>query len=247
MPGAVFELARLLRENPYPGRGIVMGLCPGGRQAVLAYFIMGRSQNSRNRVFEREGNELRIRLHAREAAGDPALILYRPSATVGDNYILTNGDQTDTLLSALRAGGSFRQALESRTFEPDAPHFTPRISGMMTLPPEGGCCIRMSLLRAADAAGTACDRLDFAYPGTHGQGRFLHTYRGDGNPLPSFTGEPLTVGIPADEERFADDVWDSLNADNRVALCVRTLDLKTRESRFYLRNRHPAGKEGADD
>ena len=239
MPGTPFELPRLLRENPYPGRGIAMGLCPDGRQAMLAYFIMGRSENSRNRVFVLEGDELRIRLHRGEAAGDPALILYRPSAAFGGSLILTNGDQTDTVLSALRAGGTFQQALESRTFEPDAPHFTPRISAMLT-PLHGGCLVQMSLLRAADATGTACDRLYFTYPGIPGRGRFLHTYRGDGNPLPAFLGEPLPVSIPRDAGAFADEIWNSLNADNRVALCVRAVDLASGESRFYLRNRHPA-------
>jgi hypothetical protein len=173
MPKSTLDLCRLLRDNPYPGRGLVMGLDPSGDKALQAYFIMGRSENSRNRVFFEQDGELRIRLHQARSAGDTDLILYRPTATRGRQLIVTNGDQTDTILAAVRRGGSFESALRGRSFEPDAPHFTPRISGMMILRPDG-LQSSLSILRAADSQGSACDRLFFEYPGLPGQGRFLH-------------------------------------------------------------------------
>ncbi|HPA60226.1 MAG TPA: IMP cyclohydrolase [Clostridia bacterium] len=241
MPKSTLDLCRLLRDNPYPGRGLVMGLDPSGDKALQAYFIMGRSENSRNRVFFEQDGELRIRLHQARSAGDTDLILYRPTATCGRQLIVTNGDQTDTILAAVRRGGSFESALRGRSFEPDAPHFTPRISGMMILRPDG-LQSSLSILRAADSQGSACDRLFFEYPGLPGQGRFLHTYLGDGAPLPAFEGEPRAVAIPGDIAGFAKGIWDSLNADNRVALWVRAVSLKGGTQESYLFNRHPAQK-----
>ena len=227
------SLPTLLRSNPYPGRGIVMGMTPQGDAAVMAYFIMGRSTNSRNRVFEMEGEELRIRLFDETAVTDPSLILYRPTATVDNRFILTNGDQTDTIVEALREGRRFEDALNSRCFEPDAPNYTPRISGMLT---KNGFCL--AILRAADEEGSACDRLYFHYPLLGGTGRFIHTYETDGSPLPSFSGEPRRILIPEDTGAFAGQVWDSLDPQNRVALYVWRLDLKTGSSETYLYNRH---------
>ena len=241
MPKSTLDLCRLLRDNPYPGRGLVMGLDPSGDKALQAYFIMGRSENSRNRVFFEQDGELRIRLHQARSAGDTDLILYRPTATRGRQLIVTNGDQTDTILAAVNRGDSFESALRGRCFEPDAPHFTPRISGMMTLRPDG-LQTSLSILRAADSQGSACDRLFFEYPGLPGQGRFLHTYLGDGAPLPAFEGEPRAVAIPGDIAGFAKGIWGSLNADNRVALWVRAVSLKGGTQESYLFNRHPAQK-----
>lgn len=233
----LLDLPALLKNNAYPGRGIVMGMSPDGQQALFAYFIMGRSDNSRNRVFVQEGDELTIRLHDEAKLRDASLILYRPTATVGHSLIVTNGDQTDTIVSSLKEGGSFESALNTRAFEPDAPNFTPRISGMMSF--EGGSvCIQMGLLRASDAQGSACDRHYYTYPALAGTGRFIHTYLQDGNPLPSFCGEPRPIAIPNDAEAFAHAVWDSLHKDNKVALCVRTYDIAAHTSRFLLFNRH---------
>ena len=233
------QLPAVLQTNPYPGRGIFRGMSPSGEAAVMAYFIMGRSSNSRNRVFYMEGEELKIRLFDEGAVTDPSLILYQPTATVDARYILTNGDQTDTIVQALREGQRFEDALNSRTFEPDAPNFTPRISGMLTKN-----TISLSILRAADAQGSACDRLYFHYPLLKGQGRFIHTSEKDGNPLPAFTGEPRQLAVPEDAARFAEAIWDSLNPDNRVALYLRRLDLKTGQSACYLKNRHQAVEGG---
>ena len=239
MKEARLQLPDLLKKNPYPGRGIMMGLTPGGDAAVMLYFIMGRSDNSRNRVFELDGEELTIRLFDERAVTDPSLILYRPTAAVDARYILTNGDQTDSIVAALRAGSRFEDALNERCFEPDAPNYTPRISGLLT---KNG--ISLSILRAADAAGSACDRLYFHYPLLAGQGRFIHTYDTDGSPQPPFTGEPRQVAIPVDVAAFSREVWDSLDESNRVALFVRRLDMKTNQSQFFIYNRHPV-KEGA--
>ncbi len=235
MNSTQWSLPKLLQTNPYPGRGIVMGMSPQGDAAVMAYFIMGRSTNSRNRVFEVAGEELKIRLFDESAVTDPSLILYAPTATVDGRYILTNGDQTDTIVEALRAGQRLEDALNTRTFEPVAPNYTPMISGLLT---KNGYCL--SILRASDEAGSACDRLYFHYPLLPGTGRFIHTYETDGNPLPSFAGEPKKVLIPEDTGAFALQLWDSLNEENRVALYVRRLDLKTGNTEHYVYNRHQA-------
>lgn len=230
------DLFELLRANPYPGRGIAMGFSPDGDQAVWAYFIMGRSGNSRNRVFVLEGQELRIIPHDRDAIRDAGLIFYHPTATHKNRLILTNGDQTDTILAALKLRQGFVSALRTRAFEPDAPHYTPRISGMMDL--HKGGTIRLSVLRAADSQGTGCDRLFFEYPGLPGEGRFVHTYQGDGTPLPAFEGEPRRIRIPQDARAFAQAIWDSLNPENRVALCVRATALADGHTQFFIHQRH---------
>jgi len=231
-PTAIQEL---LRNNPYPGRGVLMGLMPDGGTAVLAYFIMGRSANSRNRVFVRNGEGFGIRLFREDPAADTGLTLYRPMHRAGNQLVLSNGDQTDTVAAGLAAGLSLEQALRSRRHEPDAPHFTPRITGLMNLL-DGA--YTLSILRAADNRGEACDRLFFEYAPSPGQGRLIHTYLGDGSPLPSFEGEPRPVSIPGDLREFARELWASLHPDNRVALYVSGVSLQTGASEALIFNRH---------
>lgn len=236
------KLPDILAGNAYPGRGLMLGHSPDMKAAVLVYFIMGRSQSSRNRVFEQEGQELRIRIPG-GPVGDSSLILYRPSARVGRQIILSNGDQTDSIQQALESGGSFEAALRGRHFEPDAPHFTPRISGLLHLDLGEEAAIHLSILKTADKVGSACIRHFFEYPALAGNGHFIHTYQGDESPLPSFTGEPIRVEVPADAASFARELWQSLNPHNRVALCLRSIDLSSQEEHFYIFNSHRAEGE----
>ena len=231
--------AALLGGNRYPGRGIILGCAPDGR-AVLAYFIMGRSAASRGRVLERSGDDLVIRLLSPERVADPSLILYAPIRVCGEHVVVTNGDQTETVCEALRNGSTFESALRTRSYEPDAPHLTPRISGMLSLGREGGPFVyRLSILKAG--GGGDCLRQFFEYEAVPGVGRLIHTYAGDGDPLPSFEGEPRAVPIPADIEAFSRGLWDALDAENRVALCVRYLTANGRVCEERLFDRH--GKE----
>jgi IMP cyclohydrolase len=223
-----YELPELLKVNAYPGRGILMGMTPDGR-ILAGYFIMGRSQNSRNRVFIREGKELLIRPYDEALVADPSLIIYRPVRECGDQLIVTNGDQTDTIYEALSQGGSFESALRKRTFEPDAPNFTPRISGLMNI---NNGDFKLSILRASDARGSACDRLFYEYAALPGLGRFIHTYQADGNPLPSFYGEPAQIDIPDDVDAFGDAIWQALHPDNKIALYLRVADQVTLFNRY---------------
>lgn len=232
------QMEAILRSNPYPGRGILMGLAPDGMTAVLAYFIMGRSENSRNRVFVKAGDGFSIKAFDESLVSDASLIFYRPLIEADEWLVLTNGDQTETIARGFRAGQSFSEALNTRRHEPDAPHFTPRVSGWMDRA-DGRC--ELSILRAADAAGEACDRLFFSYAPLPGMGRLIHTYRGDGNPLPPFEGEPVLVSIPEGTRAFAESLWAGLNHDNRVALYVRGLNLKTGQSDVFIHNRHLEG------
>ena len=228
------DFLALLKHNPYPGRGVLLGVNPGGLRVAL-YFIMGRSENSRNRVFVQDGDAFRIEPHDVSLVADPSLILYRPMRAYGSLTVLTNGDQTDTVLSSLQAGGTFEQALRTRCFEPDAPHFTPRISGMQDA---GTGAYSLSILKAADAGGTVCQRFFFEYEPQPGVGHFVHTYQGDGNPLPSFEGEPVRVSLPDDVDSFAEGAWHSLNHENRVALFVRAADGQGNLRTLRLFNRH---------
>ena len=236
--------AALLGGNRYPGRGIILGCAPDGR-AVLAYFIMGRSAASRGRVLERSGDDLVIRLLSPERVADPSLILYAPIRVCGEHVVVTNGDQTETVCEALRNGSTFESALRTRSYEPDAPHFTPRISGLLTFVPSGpseggpGFGYRLSILKVGGAGD--CLRQFFEYEAVPGVGRLIHTYAGDGDPLPSFEGEPRAVPIPADIEAFSRGLWDALDAENRVALCVRYLTANGRGCEERLFDRH--GKE----
>ncbi|MBE5806892.1 MAG: inosine monophosphate cyclohydrolase [Clostridiales bacterium] len=219
---ALDTLSSLLSSNTYPGRGIVLGCTPSGR-AAAAYFIMGRSQNSRNRVFVERDGAVYTEPFDPSKVQDPSLIIYAAVRSVGDKLIVTNGDQTDTVAEGLEAGKNFFEALESRQFEPDAPNLTPRISGMVTFGRDG-FCYDMSILKSADAEGTACARYGFRYPAIRGVGHFLHTYVCDGDPIPTFQGEPERVAIDDDIDRFAAEIWDSLNADNKISLYVRFQD-----------------------
>ena len=234
---SVYEVANpetLLSANPYPGRGIVLGQTPDGTRMVVAYFIMGRSPNSRNRVFERTEDGIRTRAYDPSKVEDPSLIIYNPLRTVDGTLIVTNGDQTDTVRDALVAGRSFEDALETREFEPDAPNLTPRISGLLL--PDGR--YQLSILKSADAEGSACSRFYFNYPPLAGVGHFLHTYNSDGDPLPSFTGEPRRVAIADDIEEFTQMIWEALDPDNRVALYVRSVSLTGGPECDYLINQN---------
>ena len=230
----VANLETLLSANPYPGRGIVLGQTPDGTRMVVAYFIMGRSPNSRNRVFERTEDGIRTRAYDPSKVEDPSLIIYNPLRTVDGTLIVTNGDQTDTVRDALVAGRSFEDALETREFEPDAPNLTPRISGHLL--PDGR--YQLSILKSADAEGSACSRFYFNYPPLAGVGHFLHTYNSDGDPLPSFTGEPRRVAIADDVEEFTQMMWEALDPDNRVALYVRSVSLTGGPECDYLINQN---------
>ena len=217
------DLAALLAGNPYPGRGIVLGKTTDGKQSVAAYFIMGRSENSRNRVFVKEPDGIRTQAYDPAKLADPSLIIYHPVRQMGRGLIVTNGDQTDTIRDFLEQGLSFEQALSTREFEPDGPNWTPRISGLLS--PDGS--YKLSILKSADAEGTACARYTFAYPGLAGVGHFLHTYVTDGNPIPTFQGEPERVAIPDTLEDCVNLLWSNLNEANKISLYVRYTDLAT--------------------
>ena len=217
------DLAALLAGNPYPGRGIVLGKTADGKQSVAAYFIMGRSENSRNRVFVKEPDGIRTQAYDPAKLADPSLIIYHPVRQMGRGLIVTNGDQTDTIRDFLEQGLPFEQALSTREFEPDGPNWTPRISGLLS--PDGS--YKLSILKSADAEGTACARYTFAYPGLAGVGHFLHTYVTDGNPIPTFQGEPERVAIPDTLEGCVNLIWNHLNEANKISLYVRYTDLAT--------------------
>jgi len=229
-------LYALLRANSYPGRGILLGRSPDGAHAVAAYFIMGRSENSRNRIFVETEDGIRTEAFDPAKMVDPSLIIYHPVRRVGDCLVVTNGDQTDTVRDGLLAGISFSKALESRCFEPDAPNFTPRISGLVG--PDGG--YRLSILKSAGGDPACCQRFFFEYDTpAAGTGHFLSTYRGDGDPLPSFAGEPIPVAIAAPTaDALAQALWASLNGDNKVSLFVRYISLADGTSRTVIRNKH---------
>ena len=231
---AIHDLNRLLAENPYPGRGIVVGRSADNAFAAVAYFIMGRSANSRNRVFEETEDGIRTRAFDESRVEDPSLIIYHPVRRFGRGLIVTNGDQTDTIRNFLAEGRPFEQALRTREFEPDKPNVTPRISALVS--PDGS--YKMSILKSADAEGSACLRQTFEYPGQAGLGHFLHTYVTDGNPIPSFQGEPERVAVGDSPEEFAQGIWNSLNADNKISLYVNWIRLETGEERVMIFNKN---------
>jgi len=216
------SLAQLLSGNVYPGRGIVLGVTPDGKHAVAAYFIMGRSVNSRNRVFVEEPDGIRTEAHDPSKMADPHLIIYHPVRQAGCGLIVTNGDQTDTVWEYLAKGESWEAALRTRVFEDDGPNWTPRISGLLA----GDGSYKMSILKSADAEGTACSRHFFEYPAAPGVGHFLHTYVCDGNPIPTFQGEPERVGMENDMDTFVKILWENLNEDNKISLFVRYTSLE---------------------
>ena len=217
------DLFTLIAGNTYPGRGIVLGRTADGKQSVAAYFIMGRSENSRNRVFLQEPDGIRTEAHDPAKLTDPSLIIYHPVRQLGEDLIVTNGDQTDTIRDYMAEGKSFEDALRTRQFEPDGPNWTPRISGL--LHKDGS--YKMSILKSADAEGSACARYTFEYPGLAGVGHYLHTYLNDGDPIPTFQGEPERVAITGDIDEFTRKIWDSLNEANKISLYVRFTDLET--------------------
>ena len=232
-----FCIKELLENNTYPGRGIIIGKSEDGTKAVTAYFIMGRSENSRNRVFIEQGDEVIIHPFDASKVEDPSLIIYSPIRIYENNLIVTNGDQTDTVYDGLVAGMSFEQALTQREFEPDAPNFTPRISGMITFD-EDNFTYKMSILKSADAQGSACNRYNYAYNSLSGIGHFIHTYVCDGNPIPTFMGEPERIEIKGDIDEFTNTIWNALNEQNKISLYVRVVDLKTGECENRMINKN---------
>ncbi|MBR6405390.1 MAG: IMP cyclohydrolase [Lachnospiraceae bacterium] len=231
------NIGELIHDNAYVGRGIVAGMTPDGK-AAAAYFIMGRSQNSRNRVFElTEEKELFTRPYDASKVQDPSLIIYAALRKSGDNLVFTNGDQTDTIVDGFAEGKSFKESLESRCFEPDGPNFTPRISAVEYLG-KADFSYEISILKSIDAEGTDCARYTFSYPGKAGLGHFIHTYVCDGNPIPTFQGEPERVLIPADIDEFTNDLWENLNEDNKISLYVRYTDPVSGEFTDRLINKY---------
>jgi len=229
------NLTQVLESNPYPGRGIVLGRSADGKTAIAAYFIMGRSENSRNRVFTVTEDGIRTEAYDPSKMVDPSLIIYHPVRQVGDKLVVTNGDQTDTIRDYLVEGKTSVEALHTREFEPDPPNFTPRISGIL----EKDGSFQLSILKSADGDPSCSHRFFYDYSNPlPGEGRFIHTYMGDGNPLPSFEGEPERVILEtADAEALAEQMWNALNADNKVSLFVRAIDLATGEAKTVIKNK----------
>ena len=232
-----FELNRLLSENTYPGRGIVLGMDDRGEHAVIVYFIMGRSENSRNRVFVEKDGGIITRAFDESRMVDPSLIIYAPVRLFGDSVVVTNGDQTDTVVEYLRKGFTFEAALRTRCFEPDAPNYTPRISGMVTRG-NGKLAYRLSILKSDAGDPKAPQRFFYEYTPRAGVGHFIHTYRCDGNPIPSFEGEPEKVALYGDIDTLTENVWNSLNPDNKVSLFVRYVNVKTGEAQTRIVNKN---------
>ncbi len=232
------SLAQELAGNSYPGRGIIIGKSADAKYAVTAYFIMGRSANSRNRIFAEDGAGIRTQAYDPSKLEDPSLIIYAPVRVLGNKTIVTNGDQTDTVYELMDRQQTFEQALRTREFEPDAPNYTPRISGIMHLE-NGGYNYAMSILKSNHGDPSSCCRYTFAYENpAAGEGHFIHTYRGDGNPLPSFEGEPVLVGIEEDIDSFTKTVWDNLNEENKVSLFVRYIDIASGQYETRIVNKN---------
>jgi len=232
------NLEELLQHNAYPGRGIVTGRSEDGQYAVIAYFIMGRSTNSRNRVFVTDGDGIRTKAYDESLLTDPSLIIYAPVRVLGQDTIVTNGDQTDTAVEGLRRGLSFEEALRIRTFEPDGPNWTPRISARVHVE-QGTLLFEQSILKSADGDPEGAERFTFAYENPKaGEGRFIHTYLSDGDPLPSFEGEPERVALSGGIDEFTEKVWQSLNADNRVSLFTRYIALADGSTQSRIVNRN---------
>ena len=226
-----------LVDNPYPGRGIIVGKTPDGTRAVAAYFIMGRSENSRNRIFVSRDQGIYTEAFDPSKLEDPSLIIYAAVRTFENKLIVTNGDQTDTIYEGLSAGKGFYEALTARCFEPDPPNFTPRISAMLSFS-ENDFTYDMSILKSADPEGKACNRFGFAYASTAGLGHFIHTYVTDGNPIPTFQGEPERMAMEDDMERFTERLWNGLDEANKISLYVRYTDLSTGKVEDKIINKH---------
>lgn len=231
------DIAELIAGNPYVGRGIVIGKSKNGEKAACAYFIMGRSENSRNRIFTEKNGEVFTRPFDEKKVVDPSLIIYAAIRQFNKSLIVTNGNQTDTVYDGLKEGKSFSDALKIRKFEPDEPNFTPRISGIINFS-YGDFDYEMSILKSADEKGTACSRYTFSYQSLNGLGHFLHTYITDGNPIPTFCGEPERVEIPDSIDEFTDKLWNALDEQNKISLYVRYVDLKTNKAENRLINKN---------
>ena len=226
-----------IRDNSYVGRGIAVGKTADGKKAAIGYFIMGRSENSKNRVFKEEGDDVVIYPFDESKVEDPSLIIYSPVKKLDDKVIVTNGDQTDTIYDFVKEGKSFKEALATREFEPDGPNWTPRISAMLTFA-DGDFSYEMSILKSVDEEGSACARYPYSYPAVSGLGHFIHTYEHDGQPLPTFQGEPRRIIIPDDIEEFTSDIWDNLNEEKKISLYVRYIDLETGKAENKLINKN---------
>ncbi len=233
------SLAAELSGTSYPGRGIIIGKTPDGTKAAIAYFIMGRSENSRNRVFVEDGEGIRTQAYDPSKLEDPSLIIYAPVRVLGNKTIVTNGDQTDTIYDLMDKGLTFEQSLRTREFEPDAPNYTPRISGVLHFE-DNAFNYEMSILKSNNGNPEQCNRYTFAYSNPiAGEAHFIHTYMGDGNPLPSYEGEPTLVEVPNDMEEFADTVWNNLDEDNKVSLFIRYINIAdgTYETKIINKNK----------
>lgn len=234
----LISVSDYLKDNDYPGRGIVIGKSKCGRYAVTAYFIMGRSENSRNRIFVEDGDGIRTKAFDESKLVDPSLIIYSPVKVLNNSLIVTNGDQTDTIYTMMNQKFTFEQALRTRSFEPDAPNFTPRISGLLKFI-DSDFTYFLSILKSADGNSESCERFTYSYLAPlNGVGHIIHTYKCDGNPIPSFEGEPKRIEINEDIDSFTDTLWNSLNKDNKVSLFVRYVDLLTHEVNTKIINKN---------
>ncbi len=227
---ALYNLEELLKNNTYPGRGIVIGCSPDGQNAYIAYFIMGRSENSRNRIFEKFDGGMRTKAYDESKMVDPSLVIYNPLRLADGIDIITNGDQTDTIYEFVKNGKTFEEALMTREFEPDSPNYTPRISGVVYYRDNTSFDYKMSILKSANGDPSVCQRFFYNYSAKAGIGHFIHTYKCDGNPIPSFYGEPEEVSLPQTVNEFAEMIWNSLNNDNKVSLYVRSVSLVNNKS-----------------
>lgn len=234
----LLSIEKELKENAYPGRGIIIGKTGDGKKAVTAYFIMGRSENSRNRIFVEDGEGIRTQAFDPSKLTDPSLIIYAPVRVLGNKTIVTNGDQTDTIYEGMDKQLTFEQSLRSREFEPDGPNYTPRISGILHIE-NGSYSYAMSILKTDCGDPETCNRYTFAYNAPRaGEGHFIHTYMHDGSPLPSFEGEPKRIEVADDIEEFTSLLWNSLNADNKVSLFVRYIDIETGKYETRIMNKN---------
>jgi len=231
-----YDIGELINGNPYVGRGIVIGKTEDGKKAAVAYFIMGRSENSRNRIFVENGDEVIIHPFDASKVEDPSLIIYSPIRKIGNKLIVTNGDQTDTIYDFIADGKTFEEALETREFEPDPPNWTPRISGILNFGEK--LTYKMSILKSADLEGSECSRYTFSYNSLNGIGHFIHTYVTDGNPIPTFMGEPERVAIPNSIDEFEQKIWSNLNEQNKISIYVRYIDLATGEVENRMINKN---------
>ena len=231
------DIKQDLAGNSYPGRGIVIGQSADGKNAVIAYFIMGRSVNSRNRVFVEEGAGIRTQAHDPAKLSDPSLVIYAPVRVLGEDTIVTNGDQTDTIYDFLKEGKTFEEALRTRTFEPDGPNYTPRISGVVERG-EGSFTYKLSILKSCGGDPDFAQRFFFEYAPKAGLGHFIHTYKQDGDPIPSYEGEPTPVSIEGDIDAFTASLWENLNEDNKVSLFTRFINLETGKAETRIVNKN---------